>query len=152
VSPWAMEEGTCLNVGAFAAQFETPQANPRHGICGLRGFSSVQTPTPIVHHQGRMPLSTEERSSPMAQRRGPPKKRRARSRWMVPSQSRSITPAPNEGKHGWENPFSRASHKVGKKRIFEGPPSCQAGREHFLLINVKKRAFLLSKWCFLKQS
>jgi hypothetical protein len=56
---------------------------------------------------------------------------------MAPSRSRSITPAPNEGENGWENPFSQATHEAGKKRALEGPPSCRPGKGH-LRKNVEK--------------
>ena len=128
--PFGCGGGGSMNGKDFAARGETPHANPRHGVCGLCGFLGVQTPTPVVHHQDRAPFSPEERSSPMAQRRGP-QKRRARPRRMAPSRGKSITRAPNEGNDGWEIPFSQATHKPGEKRTWEGPPSCRAGRGRF---------------------
>ena len=75
-SPWAAEEGGSIHVGDFEAQAGTPHANPSNGVCLLHGFLGVLKPTPVVLDHGRTSCSPQERSSPMAQRRGGADRRR----------------------------------------------------------------------------
>ena len=72
---------------------------------------------------------------------------------MALSRSRSITPLPNEGEDGWENPFSQAIHEAGEKRALEGPPFCRAGKGRFRKKKSRKKGlFAIKKGVFEKQN